>query len=296
MTTMLIAFNGTRQNGNFIGDQLCYLKTAYLMIANEPTVDRVIMTLSPGNEMAFVWTRFLADPRSNGLMKPVEVIQDNFDAGDWYSRFDTWDKWRRDRQINGIQFDYYRELYLRIHGQHRQIALCGNERGLGRRNIYEYVYFGQEHMPDVCTGSDVYDARIEHPPLSHERDVYISPHCKTQGNITFTFDYWRNVILRLLDAGVTVTVGYDGQFCDDLNGHPLYRRFWGGFDQWRDELCRHRVVACGNTGTGWLAAACDIPLVTMEPPNSQMADHRYRECGLQNLVAVLSEPDAENCA
>lgn len=296
MTTMLIAFNGTRENGNFIGDQLCYLKIAYLMVQNQPDVDRVIIALSPGNEMSFVWERFVEDPRGNGLVPRCDVVFDDFNPGDWTSRWDMWDRWRREKVVTGVPIDHYRELYLRIHGCHRQHTLCGYERGFGRRNIYEYVFYGQEHMPNECSGSDVYECEINHPPLTHERDVYISPHCKTQGNYTFTFEYWYNVIRKLLDAGLTVTVGYDGPFYEELNGHPLYRRFWGDFKQWRDDLCRHKIVACGNTGTGWLAAACKVPLLTMEPPNSQMPDHRYRECGLQNLVGVLSEPDADDCA
>ena len=293
---MLITFNGTRENGNFMGDQLCYLKTAYLIVQNQPDVDKVIMSMSPGNEMHFLWERFLRDPRGDGGIPPVEVVWDNWNPGDWVERFASWNRWRSDRNIEGVKFDHYRELYLRIHGAMRQSILCGAERGLGRRNIYEYVFFGQEHCPDYCKGSDVYNVEIDHPPLAPDRDVYISPHCKTQGNVTFTFQYWSAVVRKLLDAGVTVTVGYDGPFCEDLNSHPLYKKYWGDHKQWMAELCRHKIVACGNTGTGWLAAACGVPLLTMEPHNSQMPDHRYRECGLRNLVGVLSEPDADYCA
>lgn len=296
MSTMLITFNGTRQNGNFMGDQLCYLKIAYLMVRNQPDTHKVIMALSPENEMDFVWNRFLRDPRGDGSIPPVEVVFDTFDPGDWYSRWEMWDKVRRERVIENKPFDHYRELYLRIHGVQRQAALCGLERGAGRRNIYEYVYYGQEHNPEDCEGSTIYDCVIDHPVLTAERDVYISPHCKTQGNYTFTFEYWAQVVRKLLDAGVSVTVGYDGPFCDDLIHHPLYQKHWGSHWQWVEQLCKHKLVACGNTGTGWLAAACEVPLITMEPPNSQMPDHRYRECGLRNLVEVLSEPDADYCA
>ena len=296
MSTIAIAFNGTRENGNFMGDQLCYLKAAYLIVRNQPDVNKVIMSISPGNEMAFLWSRFLQDPRGDGSIPPVEVILDDLNPGDWPSRFAMWDRWRRERTIHGQSFDHYRELYLRIHGGIRQGVLCGSERGLGRRNIYEYVYYGQEHLPDVCVGSDVYDVEIEHPTLTHDRDVYISPHCKTQGNVTFTFDFWAQVTHKLIDAGVTVTIGYDGWFCEELNGHPLYRKHWGNHREWMEQICRHRIVACGNTGTGWLAAACSVPLLTMEPSNSQMPDHRYRECGLRNLVEVVSSPDADYVA
>lgn len=296
MSTLLIAWNSTRESGSFCGDQLCSLKTAYLFVQNQPDVDHVIMSVSPGNEMAFLWERFIADPRGDGTVPPVELIYDTWNPGDWESRFVAWNKWRKDRSIEGREFDHYRELYLRIHGAMRQASLCGIERGLGRKNIFEYWFFGQEHMPESCTGSDIYDVEINHPPLLPDRDVYISPHCKTQGNITFTFDYWAQVVHKLIDAGVTVTVGYDGFFCEDLYRHPLYRKHWGDHRAWMEEVCRHRIVACGNTGTGWLAAACGVPLLTMEPPNSQMPDHRYRECGLRNIVEVMDVPDADYCA
>lgn len=294
MTTMLIANNCTRESGSFMGDQLCSLKAAYMFVLNEPSVDRVIMTMSPANEMNFLWDKFIRDHK-------VEVVWDNWNPGDWASRWCAWDQWRANRKIElnsgeVVNFHHYRELYLRIHGGSRQALICGTERGLGRRNIYEYWVAGQENFPDVFPGSDVYDVEIDHPPLRPEYDVYISPHCKTQGNYTFTFDYWDQVVHKLLDAGVTVTVGFDGHFCEDLNGHPLYKKHWGDHRQWMEQICRHRIIACGNTGTGWLAAACGVPLFTMEPPNSQMPDHRYRECGLRNIVEVMSEPDPDYCA
>jgi rfaE bifunctional protein nucleotidyltransferase chain/domain len=256
------------------------------------------MSVSPGNEMAFLWDKFVDDPRGDGSLPKVELIYDTWNPGDWWSRFEAWDRWRREREINGRNIDHYRELYLRIHGAIRQTAICGLERGLGRRNIYQYWWCGQENCSEELPPEVDYfdDNLIYHPPLTHERDVYISPHAKTQGNFTFTFDFWSDVVHRLVDAGVTVTVGYDGaigQFCEDLDGHPLYRRHWGDHRQWMGQICCHRLVACGNTGTGWLAAACGVPMITMEPPGSQMPDHRYRECGLSNIVEVVDVPDAE---
>lgn len=290
MTTLLIANNCTRESGSFMGDQLCALKAAYLFVENQPNVTKVVMSMSPKNEIHFVWQKFIDKYE-------VQVIYDSWNVGDWESRWGAWNRWRLERSIEGMRIDHYRELYLRIHGAQRQSILCGVERGLGRKNIYEYWYFGQENMPETCPGSHWYDDTLmHHPPHTPERDVYISPHCKTQGNITFTFDYWSRVVHKLIDAGVTVTVGYDGYFCEELSNHPLYKKHWGDHKQWMEQVCRHKIVSCGNTGTGWLAAACGIPLFTMEPPNSQMPDHRYRECGLRNIVEVMDTPDADYCA
>lgn len=292
MTTMLIANNCTRENGGFMGDQLCSLKTAYLFVENTPGVDRVLMSMSPHNEMNFVWQKFIDTHK-------VEVIWDDWNPGDWDARHTAWDMWRVGRHINGIHFDHYRELYLRIHGAQRQNLICGSERGLNRRNIYQYWYCGQENCPDeLLPEVDWFDDTLcYHPEHKPTRDVYIAPHCKTQGNYVFTFEYWADVVRRLLDNGLTVTVGYDGWFWDEtFNTHPNYKKYWGTHEQWFDEVCGHRVVACGNTGTGWVAAACGVPMVTMEPPNSQMPDHRYRQCGLRNIVDLLSEPDSTHCA
>lgn len=290
-STLLIANNCTVESGSFCGDQLCSLKTCYLFVESEPDVDRVLMTVSPGNQLHFLWEKFIEKYN-------VELIYDDWNPGDWHSRWQSWDRWRIERVINGIPFGKYREAYLRIHGAQRQTVLCGLERGLGRRNIYSYWYCGQEHSPEeLPTSYDWFDdSLINHPPLTCERDVYISPLAKTQGNLTFTFDFWSSVVHKLVDAGITVTVGYDSHFCEDLNNHPLYTKVFGTHRQWMEQVCRHKLVACGNTGTGWLAAACGVPMITMEPVASQMPDHRYRECGLRNIVEVLSEPDADYCA
>ena len=292
MTTLLIACNETRESGSFLGDQLCSLKTAYLFVEHAPSdVDHIIMSVSPGNEMHFLWEKFIEKYN-------IELVCDGWNPGDWGSRWAAWDRWRAERNIEGRPFDHYRELYLRIHGVQRQFALCGSERGLGRRNIYMYWWCGQEGCPEELPPSVDWfdDTLIHHPPHAPTRDVYISPHAKTQGNVTFTFDFWSDVVHRLIDAGVTVTVGYEGYFCEDLNNHPLYRKHWGDHRQWMGQVCNHRLVACGNTGTGWLAAACGVPMITMEPPNSQMPDHRYRECGLRNIVEVVDTPNAEYVA
>lgn len=291
MSTMLIANNCTRESGSFMGDQLCGLKACYLFVENQPDVNRVIMSVSHTNEMHFLWEKFIDK-------YDVDLIWDDWNPGDWATRWEAWDRWRTSRSIEGIKFDHYRELHLRIHGAQRQYVLCGSERGLGRRNIYSYWYCGQEHCPDELPPSVDWfdDSLIHHPPHAPERDVYISPHAKTQGNVTFTFQFWDDVVRRLIDAGVTVTVGYEGDFCNDLHTHPFYRRYWGDHRQWMEEVCRHKLVACGNTGTGWLAAACGVPMITMEPPNSVMADHRYRECGLRNIAELVREPDAEYVA
>src|SRR4051794_22909914 len=108
MGTLLIANNETVESGSFAGDQLCSLKTAYLFVENTPNIDRVIMSCSLGNQLHFLWQKFIEKYH-------VEVVWDDWNPGDWNSRWTAWDKWRAERAINGMPFDVYRELYLRIH-------------------------------------------------------------------------------------------------------------------------------------------------------------------------------------
>lgn len=289
MTTLFIANDCTRESGSFCGDQLCSLKAAYLFVQHTEGVDKVVMSMSKFNEMNFLWDRFIDNPKGDGSIPKVQIVWEEWNPGDWVSRHGAWDQWRAQRSVDGVKFDHYKELYLRIHGALRQSALCGYERGLGRRNIYSYWWCGQEGCPEELPQSVDWfdDTLVYHPQREPLRDVYISPHCKTQGNYVFTFDYWARVVNRLLDSGITVTVGYDGYFYPEFNAHPNFKRHWGDHRQWMEQVCHHRLVACGNTGTGWLAAACGTPMITMEPHNSVMADHRYRECGLRNILEVI---------
>ena len=75
MSTLLLANNCTRQSGSFMGDQLCLLKTCYMFVENTPNIDRVIMSVSPGNEMHFLWTKFIEKYN-------IELVYDDWNLGD----------------------------------------------------------------------------------------------------------------------------------------------------------------------------------------------------------------------
>lgn len=298
MTTMLISFNGTTENGQFMGDQVCSVKAAYLFVQNTPGVDKVLLAMSPLNQLHFLWQKFIDTYRA-------EVIWDNWHPGNMEQRFENWNKWRKEREIEGRPFDHYRELYRRIDGSNdakRQLVLCGGENGSRRKNIFEYWFYGQENFkpncPDVpiINGDHFDDTLIYHKKVPADRDVYIAPLAKCQGNYVFTFDFWAAVVHKLIHAGITVTVGHNGSFCEELQGNPLYRKYWGTFDKTVEEICRHKLVACGNTGIGWFAAMCGTPLLAMQPPNSNMPDYRYEDCGVKSLVEFLDFPDADYCA
>lgn len=299
VTALLISFNGTEDNGQFLGDQLCSLKTAWLFCQHAPPdVDKFIISFSPNNRLGLFWQK-LIDTYS------MDVVYDTWNPGDWPIRHANWDHWRKTREIEGRKFTYYRELHRRCGGGERQTVLCGRENGLRRRNVFEYWYYGQEDFRDnycdgqhIAGGATFDESLIYHPTIPADRGVYICPHAKCQGNFVFTFDYWEAVVKRCIDHGISVTWGHDGgHWCQQFDGHSLFKRYWGPtFKDLMDEVCRHRLVACGNTGVGWLAFACGLPVLAMQPVNSNMPDYRYEICGAKTLVEFLEQPDADYCA
>ena len=95
--TLLISFNGTRENGQFMGDQAVSLKVAYLFAQNNPC-DKILLAMSPANELHFLWQKFIDDYK-------VEVVYDIFHPGNMEQRFQAWNQWRNERHIEGRPFD-----------------------------------------------------------------------------------------------------------------------------------------------------------------------------------------------
>ena len=290
MSVMCIAFNGTTAMGQFLGDTIVSIKAAYLMARAVPC-SKYILTLSRKGELNFLWQKFIDTFNCS-------VFYDQFDAGNMDVRFAHWDKWRRERciEVNPGEvwrFDHYRELYRRIDGGMRQSALCGSERGLGRKNIFEYLYFGQEDKPEECVGGDSFGGDLIYYKLAPpEWDVFVSPEAKCQGNSVFTMEFWDKVIRKLVAAGVKVTCNNRGPFAEDLTGDH-YHRIFPPFRDLPEEVCKHRLVCCGNTGIGWVAGATGVPLLAMQPPDSNMQDYRYEWCGVKSLVEFVETPDVD---
>ncbi len=280
---MAIAFNGELETGQFLGDTITSIKAAYLFAQAHPC-SRYMLSLTPRGQLNFLWQKFI-DAYN------VEIIHDDFDTGNMQQRFAAWDKWRKEREINGKKFDIYKELYRRIDGGNRQPLLCGKEAGLGRKNIFEYFYFGQEEVIEPCVGGqDFPPGLIYYKPSPPQWDVFCSPYAKCQGNSTFTFQFWDRVVRKLVGQGVKVTVGHNGEFCDDLKGSH-YRRIFCPYKELPDEIASHRLLTCGNTGTGWIAACVGTPLLSMQPPDSNMQDYRYEWCGVRSLIEFVEKPD-----
>lgn len=282
MTTMYIAYNGNLPCGFCLGDQIVHIKTARMIVESEKP-DRVLISLHPGDVLAFLWKKFVDDFRA-------EVIWDDWPLGNMDHLRKEQDKRRAAKKVNGIEFDVYRELYRRMDGADRQGQLAGKEVGLGRKNIFEYTYFGQEKVTADPVGSTEFDGSVIYHIGANPRihRVFIAPHAKCQGNAVFTLDFWREVIVKLCGAGIPVTVNSQYKIAPD---HDLMRTNFSPFERLVNQICEHKLVACGNTGIGWLAGATDTPLLAMQHDGSWMQDYRYEWCGVKSLIEFVREPD-----
>ncbi len=286
MSCMAVVFNGATANGQFLGDTLCSIKAAWVMALAKPC-DSYLLTLSPAGELNFLWKKWIDHFKA-------EVIYDALNPGDTGARWQMWDLWRQTRQVNGIPFDHYRELYKRVDGGIWQHAICGSEVGLGRKNIFEYMVYGQEEVIEPVVGTDHFrDDLIDHDPWPYERDVFIAPEAKCQGNAVFTRSFWEKVVSKFANSGFTATVNTRGAFCDD---NPNVEKSFVPFDRIIHEVKRHRLVVCGNTGVMWVAGACGIPFIVMQHDESNMQDYRAEWCGIESMVEFVREPDHEYVA
>jgi hypothetical protein len=120
--------------------------------------------------------------------------------------------------------------------------------------------------------------------------VFLAPHEKCQGNRHFTLRFWEQVALELLRCGVEVTVNDPGSPFMAACRHPNFHRAFPMFRELFQELCSHSLVLGGNTGIGWAAGACGVPLVAAEK-DLILSEYSFEKSGVESLVAVVREPD-----
>lgn len=287
--TMFIGFSHTDKSGFKLGDSVVAAHSVRLFIQNEPC-DKYILSLNPSHPMNFCFDQVV-------LEYNVEIIKDAWDSGDLPTIYREMDQRRTQRHVNGKKFDIYKEIYLRIHGGDRQGQLCGGEKGLGRRNIFEYFFFGQESAPKKCFGGANFGREslgLMWRPSTSSRSLFLSPHAFSQGNAVFTMEFWQQVIDRLLNEKVAITVCTPNE--NPFGVHPLlkYTFHQNNIRGLFDEISRQQLVLCGNTGTGWIAAAHGVPLIAGEPKVFWYGDYRYREAGVQSIVDVFGNESIES--
>lgn len=287
MTTMYIAASHQTEGcplSHCLGDVITSIKVAWLWVQMEKP-DHVILSLCRHEQWNVLWDRFI---RENNVF----VVWDEKVDSKWllYRDFDIR---RQTRIVHGAKFDTYKELYCRMEGGQRQAALCGQERGLGRKNIFEYFYHGQESFVPNPSGSAEFGSNIiDFDECHREPRVLIAPHAKCQGNDVFTFAFWGRVTQSLIDANIPFTLNDT----DNRIGIPGLKATLARPEEIANYVARHSLVVCGNTGIGWVAGATGTPLFGMEPPWFNMMDFRYRECGVKSLKALFSDPDPNEVA
>lgn len=285
MSTMYIACNNAMPRGYFLGDMLTVIKAAWMFVENEPH-DHIILSLHDREPLNFLWNKFIAD-------NLVTVIHDRWHQGNRDAQYAAFGERLTSRQVKGIAFDTYKELYPRLDGGARQAILCGRENGIGRKNIFCYYYFGQQSWRDDPQGDETFGPElIDVPPAprSTQRSVLVAPHEKCHGNAIFAHAFWEQVILGLVRAEIEVTVNDDRGFMQYAEG-PLLKRSYLPFHELVTQVAAQRLVVAGNNGIGWLAGATGAPLLALER-NAVFPEYSFAKCGLRSLAAVIDQPDA----
>lgn len=279
-----IAFSHTPDSGFKIGDTIVAAHVVRLFCQNCPH-DEWILTLNPQNELNFCFEQVCKDHN-------IRVLHDVWQPGDINHLNRCMAERRSSRMVHEFSFNTYKEIYRRTDGGAKQIGLCGAEKGLNRKNIFEYYFFGQEQAPDECKGGDRFTSASlgwQWTPEAPSRSVFVAPHAYSQGNGVFTMDYWREVINRLLIAGIAVTVNTPNQGLFGVHPSLTYSYHEGPIRGLFDQIARQQLVLCGNTGIGWIAAAHGVPLIAGQPKFFWFLDYRYDWCGAQSVVDIFGK-------
>jgi hypothetical protein len=285
---MYIAANNCLERGYFLGDVLVLCKVAWLFVRNEPH-DQIILSLHAHDPRNWVWSRFIRENHAT-------VVYDDWPKGPKEIQYSQWAQRRSTRLVSSIPFDTYKELYLRPDGGDRQGFLCGAERGLGRRNIFEYYYFGQEtHAESPHSSTSFGTDLIDVPQVARRTDrcVFIAPHEKCQGNRVFTHAFWRELVRTLLAKDIAAVLNDEGRFCREIES-PVLSYDFAPLESIAETIAGHRLVLCGNTGIGWVAGAVGTPLIACERTDAMVfGEYSFQKCHVESLRAVIAEPSVE---
>jgi len=284
MNTMYIAANNCVERGMFLGDTILGVKTAWTFTETEPH-NVYVLSLQPNDKWNFLWDRFIREHKAI-------VVRDTWRNGEQHEQYRNFDERRKAREVHGIKFDTYKEIYPRLDGGGRQGYLCnGHEVGLGRANILQYFYFGQERCVEPPPESTlrVGPGVIDIPQVEKSDYVIVAPHEKCQGNRIFSLGFWEQVIVRLLARHIRVIIN-SGTF--HVRGAE---NSFAGPQDLIAQVAAARAVACGNTGIGWVAAVCGTPLIACER-DMCFGEYSFKACGCESLKTLVTAPDPDDVA
>ena len=295
MGTMYVAANNSVHRGYFVGDVCTMVKAAWMFAENTPC-DNYLLSLLRDDPWNYLWDGWVRAQRA------TVVWDENWPKGNRDHQYSQWDKRRAERNVHGHPFDVWRELAPRLETAPRHRIFHGKENGLGRRNIFEYYYFGQPDCPEPVRGSTWFGPGLFDLPNWYAMDfrdrkpkVFLAPHEKCQGNRVFTHAFWEQVALRLLDKEVEVVCNDNGSPFMAGCSHPLFQKTYPPANKMAETTVGCSLVLCGNTGTGWIAGATGTPLVAAEC-GMNLGEYSFEKCGLVSLRATVREPNPEHVA
>jgi len=283
-TTMLISYSGAGA-GYALGDIITMIAATKLLIENDKH-DRYLLTLQYDNKFNFLWDKLI---RENN----IEVIYDKQQNST--DKFLQFNERFASKQINNINFDTYRELYPRISGASRQKILTGKETSTDNINILEYYILGQAEPTCGFYTTEFPQTLIDVPVINRSKSVLIAPHENCQKNKHFTLFFWRRVIQILLEQGISVIANDATNFMNDYIDHPQFTKTFYDIEQLIEQVASVAMVACGNTGIGWLAAATETPFVAMER-KMVLPEYSFQHSGCGSLLEVVNIPRPEIAA
>jgi hypothetical protein len=279
---LYVGANNCIKCGDFLGDTITQV-IAQSIIWETIHPDRTIISLYRDNPLNFLWDRYIARTMA-------QVIYDPPINGDIGAKYAMLDARRRDRAVESIAFDHYRECYRCMDMTTRTAAL-GAPNASKSISIIEIYFYGQEAshpLPYWSSGPHYFGF----PRRGPGEYVLISPLEKCQNNMHFSFPMWRKVIEILLAKSIPVVLNERSKFCSDLRMVKTFEPF----PKLMEQVSGAAVVACGNTGTMWAAAACGTPSVICESPGVAMPMYTAHRGRLAGLRFVCPDPDPAHIA
>jgi hypothetical protein len=280
---MYVACNNSVKLGFFLGDVITLIKTAYLFVENEPH-DEIILSLLEHDPLNFLWSKFIDS-------YDVRVLWDDWVPEDKEARNRFLQERIDTHKVHKVSFDTYKELYARLHGEERQCLLCGEHRGLGKQNIFEYYYYGQQQCASNPKGLDQFNPgliKYQRQEPTPKRSVFVVPYEHSQKNRIFTLQFWEKVTSLLLKEGVHVTLNSLTPMKN--RWHPLLTITFKPYQSLINQVSSQQLVVCGNTGIGWVAASTGVPFIAMEK-DMFLEEYSFEKCGCSTLVETVREPD-----
>jgi hypothetical protein len=277
--TTYFSANCSLKMGDCLGDTITQVAAASIIYdAEQP--ETVILSQYADNPLNFLWDRFI---RHTG----AKVVYDP-EIGGVDEKFALLDERRERREVDGTAFENYKEAYRRLDCDRRYSALHAGNVDFGK-SIIEMYYYGQEYFTEMPYWSVGPHQFLPYPSACAVPFVFLAPDEKCQANSVFTMAFWRRVMSQLAERKIKVVVNSRVPL-DGVESTFL------PFEQLAVQTAQATVMACGNTGTMWLAAACGTPSVICESGSMIMPEYSVHKNRMAGVRAVVKNADSNEMA